>query len=233
MWDSIQAFIQGCAGLTDEAVLFRKLETTAGDVGYPYWAFGALWGDRAAYHIHPPPAVRLNYPPAWIQRYFAAGFDKIDPVVQLTPYVHTSVSWDELRHYRPDFFDEAAAFGLGMGLSVPLRGVQGTYVLCFARPEADAIMATERIALEVLAHGFFTAYLRVRDLQPVQHDLSENTIEVIRLSLAGLSPKDVATRLDLSVAGVYWCLKDAKKKLQCSNQAQLYLKAIQSGIVAI
>ena len=121
MWTVIQAFTEKALGMKDEAELFQLLEHTAADLGYPYWAFGALWGDPEAIKQNPAPAVRLNYPPAWIEHYFKSGYDKIDPVVSVSPYAQTSVTWTELRHYRPEFFDDAASHGLRAGISIPLR----------------------------------------------------------------------------------------------------------------
>lgn len=233
MWQAIQAFIEGLGDVSDETTLFTRLEAVVADLGYPYYAFGALWGDPDAYDGLPAPAVRLNYPKEWTERYFALGYDKIDPVVLMSAYVQPSVTWDELRHYRPEFFDDAAAHGLRAGISIPLRAIQGCYVLCLATDHDTTITPAQRARLELLAQGFFSAYLRLRKAQPVGHDLSDNTVEVIRLSLAGLSSEEIADRLGLTTHGVYWCIKDAKKRLKCSNQAQMFLKAIQHGIVAI
>lgn len=233
MWAAIQAFVDGAEAVIDEEDLFSRLERTARDLGYPYYAFGALWGDPGAMQAHPAPAVRLNYPPAWIAHYFQSGYDKIDPVVQVAPYAQTSVTWADLRHYRPDFFDEAAAHGLWAGIAIPLRSLQGCYVLCLATDQPREIVAPERMRLELLAHALFLAYARVRPQTDASMRLSDNTVQVIRLSMAGLSPAEIAERLGLTTHGVYWCIKDAKKRLMCDNQAQVYLKAIQQGIVAI
>ncbi|MGY0794325.1 helix-turn-helix transcriptional regulator [Azospirillum argentinense] len=233
MWHQIETFVEGLSGVSDEETLFTRLEAIAADLGYPYYAFGSLWGDPAAMDAHPAPAVRLNYPPDWISHYFSSGYDKIDPVVSISPYAQTSVTWDELRPFRSDFFDEAAGFGLRSGISIPLRAIQGCYVMCLATPEAKTIELAERVRLELLAHGFFSAYLRARKLVKVDHGLSENTIKVIRLSMAGLSVAEIAERLELTSDGVYWCMKDARKRLKCANQAQVHLVAIQQGIVAI
>lgn len=233
MWRAIQDFIDGLATIADEESLFSRLEAVMAELGYPFYAFGSLWGDPEAFGDRPKPAVRLNYPEAWIQHYFAKGYDKIDPVVSVAPYALTSVTWDELRPYRPDFFDDAALHGLRSGFSVPLRAIQGCYVLCGATGEDRSIELAERARLEVLAQGFFCAYLRLRRIEATEHNLSRNTVEVLRLGMAGLSVTEIAARLDLSSDGVYWCIKDAKKRLKCANQAQVYLKAIQQGIVAI
>jgi len=233
MWQRLQAFIEKAGDQTDEAALFEGLEGTARDLGYPFYAFGALWGDPEAITLNPAPAVRLNYPQPWIDHYFAVGYDKIDPVVLVAPYAPTSITWEELRRYRPEFFDDAAAHGLRSGLAIPLRSIQGVYILCVATGQAKTISSAERARLEVFAHGFFSAYQRIRQLPPPDLGLTENTIEVLRLLMAGLSPAEIAERLKLSAAGVYWCIKDAKKRLKCATTAQLILKAIQQGIVAI
>jgi DNA-binding CsgD family transcriptional regulator len=233
MWDSIQRFIEGLNEETTEEGLFSRLEVVAADLGYPYYAFGALWGDPEAYEGYPAPAVRLNYPKDWVEHYFLKGYEKVDPVVMVAPYAQTSITWDELREYRPEFFDEAAGYGLRAGISIPLRAIQGAYILCLASDQTITFTPALRSRLEVMAYGFFSAYLRLRHLQPADHGMTPNTVEVIRLSMAGLSPQEIAKRLGLSSHGVYWCIKDAKKKLKCANQAQVYLKAIQQGIVTI
>lgn len=231
MWDVITKFIEEAVAAKDEQELFGMLERTALRLGYPYYAFGALWGDPAAYEDHKAPAVRLNYPAEWIARYFAAGYDKIDPVVLIAPYAQTSVTWDELRHYRPEFFDEASSFGLVDGLTIPLRSIQGCYVMCLAATEKEPMLSVKRAQLEAFAHGFFAAYLHLRGLESATHDLSANTVDVIRLSMAGLKTDEIAKRLSLTVDGVHWCIKDARKKLGATTLAQLHLKAIQQGIV--
>lgn len=233
MWQTIQSFVEDAGANSTEDALFQQLEAAAADLGYAYWAFGALWGDPEAIARHQPPAVRLNYPEAWVQHYFASGYDKIDPVVMIAPYAQTSITWAELRHYRPAFFDEAASFGLIDGIAIPLRTLQGTYVLCVSTDHPKTITDKERARLEVFAYGFFCAYQRIRQLTPPEHGLTQNTIDVIRLSMAGLPSEEIAGRLGITTHGVYWCIKDAKKRLKCSNQAQLYLKAIQLGIVAV
>lgn len=233
MWQRIQAFVEKAGDVTDEVTLFERLESAVLDLGYPFYAFGALWGDPEAIKLNPAPAVRLNYPQLWIDHYFASGYDKIDPVVMVAPYAQTSISWEELRRYRPEFFDAAATYGLRSGLAIPLRAIQGVYILCVATDQPKTISLAERARLELFAHGFFAIYQRIRQLPPPDHGLTENTIDVIRLLMAGLSPAEIAARLKLSVAGVYWCIKDAKKRLKCATVAQLSLKAIQQGIVAI
>lgn len=233
MWDAIQAFVDGASRVADEETLFGQLERLAAGLGFPYYAFGSLWGDPAAMQDHPAPAVRLNYPQGWIDRYFERGYDKIDPVVLVAPYAQTSVTWDELRPYRPDLFEDAGAHGLHGGISIPLRAIQGCYVLCLVTDRPHQFEPIDRVRLEVLAHGFFAAYQRVRQISVPDYGLTPNTVEVIRLSMAGLAVEEIAERLGLSKVGVYWCIKDAKRRLKCANSAQLYLKAIQCGIVAV
>ncbi|WP_372395152.1 autoinducer binding domain-containing protein (plasmid) [Azospirillum sp. HJ39] len=233
MWQAIQTFVEQAGDDTDEDALFRRFESAATELGYPFYAFGALWGDPDAIKLNPAPAVRLNYPGEWVAHYFAAGYDKIDPVVLVSPYAQTSVTWAELRSYRPEFFDDAATYGLRSGIAIPLRAIQGCYVLCVASGDDRPIRPKERARLEVFAHGLFAAYQRLRQLPAQDHGLTANTVEVIRLSMAGLSTAEICNRLKLTMDGVHWCLKDARKKLKCANTAQVYLKAIQQGIVAV
>lgn len=233
MWQKVEVFVDGAAQVTSEADLFDRLERVVGDVGYPYYAFGALWGDPDAIGDHKAPAVRLNYPTEWIDHYFREGYDKIDPVVLMSPYAQSSVTWAELRHYRPEVFDDAARHGLRAGIAIPLRAIQGVYVLCLATGDDKPMDGIERARLELLAAGFFHAYLRLRELEVVDHGLTVNTVEVIRLSMAGLTTAEICARLQLTQDGVNWCMKDARKKLKCSTTAQVYMKAIQLGIVAV
>lgn len=233
MWQKIQAFVEQSVSTTDEGRLFERLESVVAELGYPFWAFGSLWGDPESIKKNPAPAVHLNYPSGWIEHYFSVGYDKIDPVISMAPYANTSVTWEELRHYRKDFFDDAANYGLKTGIAIPLRAIQGVYVLCVATDEEKSIKGVERAGLELLAASFFAAYLRLRDRVPTDHALTHNTVEVIRLSMAGLSTAEICIRLNLSVDGVHWCMREARKKLKCANTPQVYLKAIQQGIVAV
>lgn len=233
MWPAIQNFAKAGVQITDEDQLFEQLEKIATQEGYPYYAFGALWGDPEAYKAHPAPAVRLNYPVDWINHYFACGYDKIDPVVSIAPYALTSITWGELRPYRPAFFDDAVQHGLRTGISIPLRAITGCYVLCLASGEDRAIDPPERAQLELFAQAFFSVYQRVRKLARTDHGLSDNTIKVIRLAIAGYEVPEIAEKLGLSKMGVYWCVSNARERLDCANNAQLYSRAVQLGIVAL
>lgn len=234
MKEAAQSFIADTmlVGLEREA-LFARLEQALLTVGFPYFAFGSLWGNDPSVDRAQPPAIRLRYPNDWITRYFAAGYAAVDPVLLAAPHTQTSASWSELYAYHPRLFDEASEYGIRSGVAVPLRAFNGGYVINFASDSNIKISKHDRACLESIAYNFFLSFTRTADNDKTINKLSSNTIATLKLYINGLSTSEIADELGITKQGVYWCIESAKKSLGCRNQAQLFLRAIQLGIVAI
>lgn len=110
---------------TTFAEIHAQCEAFAAELGFPCFMF--------VYRIERPqtePVQTLltNYPRMWVERYAAAGYIAIDPVVLgLTSSVQP-FAWSDIE--RSDagvraFFADAASYGLGEGFTVPLHGPQG------------------------------------------------------------------------------------------------------------
>lgn len=231
--DCLDVFARDAAACTSVRDLYAVLASTLDRAGFPFWAFGALWGDGNAFEDHAEPAVALNYPDDWIRAYFKAQYERVDPVVLVMPYATGAVQWRDLRHYCPEMFDAAAEYGLKSGVSIPLRTLSGCYVFCAVRSDPADLDAETLLMLEMIAAGFFAAYLRLRCVSPESHSLTANTVEVLRLTMAGRTRKEIAAQLGLTVDGVHWCLKDAKAKLQCRTTEAALLRAVSLGILRI
>jgi Autoinducer binding domain len=68
------------------SALFQLLVDCATEQGFSEVAYGALTHDEPV-HLpeHRPPAVAVNFPPEWCDRYFERKYHEIDPVVRRTP----------------------------------------------------------------------------------------------------------------------------------------------------
>lgn len=218
-------------GLGNEA-LFARLEQAIQATGFPYFAFGSLRGDPLI-DKEKAPAIRLRYPHNWVERYFTAGYALVDPVLLVAQYAPTSVSWSELYACRPRLFDEASEYGIRSGIAFPLRAHNGCCILSLASDAKIKTTKHDRACLESIAQNFFLNFVKNAEICSTYDKLSSNTIAALRLSISGMSTSEIADVLGITKQGVYWCIENAKKHLGCRNQAQLFLRAIQLGIIVI
>ena len=90
-------FIEATNRAQSPTEVFDLLRGAVATCGFDQLAFGALsqpQQNQLADDI-PAPAVALNYPEEWIRHYFERGYEKIDPVVLLSPRTTTPLVWED------------------------------------------------------------------------------------------------------------------------------------------
>ena len=94
---------------------------------------GALCRDSGIWRREGRSIGALSYSPEWIQRYFEAGYDAVDPVMQSAGAQFAPVDWRDLDWSDPAarrFFSEAYEHGVGnQGYTVPVRGPNGQFAV--------------------------------------------------------------------------------------------------------
>jgi DNA-binding CsgD family transcriptional regulator len=233
MWKALEEFSIKCNRIDDVNSLCAALEAFLTEQKFNFYAFGNLFGDKSALIEDMGPAVAMNLPEAWVNRYFEKQYFDIDPVVLAVPYVQRYLKWDNLRAYQPEFFAEAATFGLKNGIAIPLRSFDGCYVLSIMSSKEFEITQDQITVLEMAARHFFRCYLTIRKIKHEPVAISDKQIQAIQLAMLGKRTADIAKVIDRTPSGVEFMLKDARKQLDCKTLPELVGKAVLQGIVTI
>ena len=240
----ISEFIQRSGAARCARDLFALTEHAAGELGFDRIAYGALAG-RELYGQSdtPPPAVLLNYPWDWQERYFKRGYQNVDPVVLYSASIAVPYAWDDVPKFlsidgqQRLLFNEAAEAGLNNGLTVPLLGPAGSLaVVSFAssQPIKEAPVHLER--LHVIAAQFHVAYLDLLQVgqragpRPI---LSGRERECLKWIARGKSSWDIGRILSISEYTVNYHVRKALRKLETSSRTVAVVKAIRLGLIRL
>lgn len=186
----------------------------------------------------------LTYSPAWVDRYIAEDYARIDPVVQGCFRRFHPVNWKNLdwsgRSTR-NLLGEAMEAGVGnQGYSVPIRGPNGQFALFTAshraRDDAWEKFTTEYVAdLILIAHFLNQKALEIEggnDLN-VMRSLSPREIDVLTMLAMGLNRAQAADSLAISEHTFRTYVESARFKLGANNTTQAVARAVAEGLVMI
>lgn len=202
--------------------------------------------DNMFYHWVNAPDGQIGlgtYPEAWVRRYIAAGYDRIDPVILGTKQSFAGRDWKEFdwshRNLR-DFLAESASYGLShQGLSLPIHGPHGEFAVLtanhacsdddwatFARTRADELM--------LLGAALHTRVRRIcHDRQAQGRVLSPREADVLYMLALGHSRADAARRLEISEHTLRDHLQSARAKLVAQNTTHAVAQAIAQGRIVL
>ncbi|WP_167508694.1 autoinducer binding domain-containing protein [Mesorhizobium sp.] len=176
-------FLALADGVAQTDQLFDLLATFAMNFNCPWIAYGSLTPDqRLLKSDRRDPPVLLNYPDEWQKRCFKMGYDRIDPIIKTSRKRAAAFRWSDVckdastTEDERRVFDEAATFGLGTGIRVPLHGPHGSFaIMSFAQPCDRELQNRTVIYLQLAAFHF---HLKVAKLEN-----SSGVGELPRLSL--------------------------------------------------
>lgn len=186
----------------------------------------------------------LTYSQAWVERYIAEDFQRIDPVVQSCFRRFHPVDWRRLdwtgKAVR-EFQEESAGNGVGtQGFSIPIRGPSGQFALFTISDRRDD---TE-----------WKKYTdtHVRDLILAAHFVNQKALELEKgsdeVDLASLSPREIdaltmlamgynraqaADHLSISEHTLRVYIESARHKLQASNTTHAVAKGLNLGLISV
>jgi DNA-binding CsgD family transcriptional regulator len=234
-----------CANRTQSlSALFELLVNCAADEGFSEVAYGALTHDESLrLPGHPLPAVAINYPLHWRERYFERRYYEVDPVVRRTPGFSRPFMWDELikneqlQANERLVLEESREAGLKHGISVPLFGPLGRIsVLSFASGFDDADPLHRMAHLNVLAWQFhltFAELARPMDHANPQIGLSDRERDCLQWAAEGKSSWGIGAILNISENTVNFHLKSAMRKLKTTNRTVAVVKAIRLNLIEV
>lgn len=170
------------------------------------------------------PLLISTYDHGWTSHYLNRRYDNIDPVIRRARESPEPFTWGphlaESTAEGRTFFNEAAAFGIRHGMTVPVPFWRGaSAALTAISTEASVIRHTSRMRLDTVFQ--FIAYdfhANVRNLiipgrQIEGIHLSRREIECLEWAMRGKSAGDTAQLLGISRRTVVTHLERAKEKL--------------------
>ncbi|MER9176968.1 LuxR family transcriptional regulator [Mesorhizobium sp. M0955] len=234
-------FLDQTNGVAQSEQLFDLLSAFALNLDCPWIAYGSLAPDQKFLKsIRGDPAVMLNYPDEWQERYFEMGYDEIDPIIKTSRQRSGAFLWSEVYNDASTtederrVLDEAATFGLRSGISVPLHGPDGRFsIMSFAR-SWDREFQNRTITYLQLAASHF--HLRVAKFANSSHieeapSLSVREKECILWTARGKSSWEIGKILGISVNTVNFHIKNVMRKMGTGSRTVASIKAINFRII--
>lgn len=236
-------FLDQADDIANPEKLFGLVCAFALNFDCPWIAYGSLTPNQKCLKpIGRDPAVMLNYPDEWQQRYFEMGYDKIDPIIRASRKRIGAFRWSEVYNDASTtederrVFDEAATFGLKSGISIPLHSPDGRLaVVSFAQVDNQEFTNITMKYLELVALHF---HLRVAEFansnyveEPVS--LSQREKECILWVAKGKSSWEIGKILKISDNTVNFHIKNVMKKLDVANRTVAAIEAINIGIIEL
>lgn len=224
------------------SALFELLVSCASEEGFSEVAYGALtYAESVHLPAHPPPAVAMNFPQEWCDRYFERNYQKIDPVVRRAPTFAGPFVWNQLvdqchlQRSEELVLAESREAGLKQGISVPLFGPLGRVsVVSFASRFDDADPLHRMGHLNTLAWQFHISFAEIAqplELSTAKVELSKREQECLRWTAEGKSSWDIGMILKISDNTVNFHIKNAMRKLGTTSRTVAVVKAIRHNFI--
>ncbi|MDH2246940.1 LuxR family transcriptional regulator [Pseudomonas sp. GD03855] len=187
--------------------------------------------------------VLSTYPSEWRQKYDENGYASVDPVVQKSFASALPIFWDRSIYETFEqlaFYEEAAAYGLIQGITLPLHGPGGeTGLLSFKFTLSDKMNYTKTIErylpiaslLRDYAISSSTALLKLDQKQKV--NLTSREYEVLKWCAVGKTAWETSMILSCSEATINFHLKNIRRKYGVDSKGLAVVRAIQNGDIII
>jgi DNA-binding CsgD family transcriptional regulator len=224
------------------SALFELLVKCATDQGFTEVAYGALtYNETFCLPEHLPPAIAVNFPAQWCDRYFERKYYAMDPVVTRTPTLSGPFLWDRLAdrcQLHPSeqvVLNEGREAGLKHGISVPLFGPRGQVsVMSFASQFDDADPLDRMSHLNALAWQFHVAFKEIAPSAQISKpiiQLSRREADCLRWTAEGKSSWDIGMILSISENTVNFHIKNAMRKLGTTSRTVAVVTAIHLNLI--
>ena len=205
-----------------------------------------IYAVRIPVSLSQPYHFSLNgYPRPWRERYDSMGYIKMDPVVIHAFSTAIPLIWDEIDKSSQmvnAFFDEAASYGLGHGVTAPVYGRRGDLgLLSLARKECITSDYAARVELKTRAHWFATLVhetvrrvVLTREGTPItQSNLSEREKDCLMWAADGKTSAEIARLIEISERTVLFHLENAGRKLGVHGRHNAIARAIALGEIEL
>ena len=185
-----------------------------------------------------------TYSDAWVDRYLAQDYLRMDPVIFGCFQRFTPANWKDLDwSSKPAraMLHDALDFGLGnQGYSIPVRGPNGQFALFTLNHEAEddawaRFIAANGHDLMILAHEFNRKALEYELGEAAQAvpSLSPRELAAMRALALGKSRAQAAAELSISEHTLRVYIESARHKLGALNTTHAVARALSSGLIIV
>ncbi|QBE62863.1 helix-turn-helix transcriptional regulator [Pseudoduganella lutea] len=234
---------EGLKNAANEPEALRHLETAARGLGF----------DSVLFAVIPQPRVdagqvylRSNYPARWREHYDRHDLRATDPTVAYCFRSNSPLVWMQQSFETPAqqaLYEEASAHGLKVGVTLPVRGVEGEIgMLTCVRDETPGSAFLKDVhrnlgSLSLLRDVAFDAlhpYLQpaVQTAAPAEPMpvLTAREHDCLRWMCAGKTAWEIGRILGISEAGVNFHIANLRGKFGVHRRNDVVLKAIRLGL---
>ncbi|MER9052321.1 LuxR family transcriptional regulator [Mesorhizobium sp. M0923] len=236
-------FLDQADGVSQPKKLFDLVCAFALNFDCQWIAYGSLTSDQKCLKpVRRGPAVMLNYPDEWQQRYFEMGYDKLDPIIKTSRKRAGAFRWSEVYNDASTtederrVFDEAATFGLRSGISIPLHRPDGSFaVVSFAQVWGHEFQNITITYLELVALHFHLRVAEFANSSGTEEppSLSQREKECISWVARGKSSWEIGKILEISDNTVNFHIKNVMRKFDVSSRTAAAIKAAKVGIIEL
>jgi DNA-binding CsgD family transcriptional regulator len=181
-----------------------------------------------------------TYRNAWVERYQAQDYIRIDPVVGHAMTNILPLDWQSVRDKNKRvqaFFSEATDFGVGsQGLSFPIRGAHGESALlsinsnCSAT-QWDAMKRRFMRDFQILAYHIHIRILEEHGVVFEDAKLTKREIDCLRWAAGGKTSWETGVILGITNKTAEFYIEQARVKLNATNKVQSVVKAVRLGYI--
>lgn len=220
--------------------LRRAVGEYAKRLGFHSWVYAANPNGQRA-----QPYILSAYPAAWLERYFEKGYMGIDPVVTHCRDHATPLIWNadgpvgKAGPNHPAFFNDAADFGLKVGISAPVHGLGCQWgLLSVAGSEEKTDRRTQLYQLanvQLLATFTHEAGHRFATTPQtgVNVHLTARELECLRWAAEGKTGWEIGRLLGISERTVVFHVENAAHKLGVFGRRQAVARAIALHLITL
>jgi DNA-binding CsgD family transcriptional regulator len=184
-----------------------------------------------------------NAPRDYQQSQHDATTSRRDPVMRLLKRLSRPVIYDQKTYVNDnaaDLWEQQAHYGYHTGVAVALHLPNHRHFLLGvdrrdALPRNDELVTRLMADLQLLAvHAQDAAQRLLTRAQPALDEplaLTPREVEVLKLTMEGLTAADIADRLLISVPTVNFHVRNLREKLGASSKHQAVLRALAMGLI--
>jgi len=239
-FQDIQAFLETLGAADSKQKLEELVGRFLSGIGFGHFAC-VSHVDRA----NPPEAAANlhNYPKPWEAHFRECHLEKIDPVQRYARFTILPFHWNDPQFQRTLtrdqllIFQDAAAFGLEKGYTVPLHGPEQRSASFSVSPDKHSIDPESYSVVQLVAPFIFEQALRLCDSPVSTHKdikkLTPREFQCLRLAALGKSDWVIGEILCLSEKTVHGYLESAKKRLGVATRAQAIVQALHDAQMSI
>jgi DNA-binding CsgD family transcriptional regulator len=193
---------------------------------------------------HDPMAVSVgNTPQEYVASFNSAPDGQRDPVLQQLKKLSRPVIYDQSTYVRgqaADLWEHQARFGYRTGVAVALHLPNHRHFVMGvdrrdALPSSDRAVTRLMADLQLMAVHAPDAAVRLLTREQPQLDehltLTPRELEVLKLTMDGLTSAAISDRLAISTPTVNFHMRNLREKLGASSKHQAVLMALRRGLL--